>query len=304
MLERILVGTDASPEGRDAVVLGAAIAELAGAELTLIGGCYRHLIPSSGRFDRDSQLAELRRRINCDRDRYAPTARVEVTADDDAARVLRVNARRLRADLVVIGSSRRAPAGRCAIGRTGRHLLNETATALAIARRGLHQSAAQLSTIAVGYDGGAESVQALGLAEELAAATDAALVIDTIYEVPIPAFVLGEHGMHRDFEERRADERRGALAVAEQAVARTSPRSQLRVSVGTPGIELRRVSNGVDLIVIGSRRCGQFARLILGAAAETLIADCGTSLIIAGPGTANAANRSSAPADPRQRAHR
>ena len=290
MFRHIIVGADGSPEGQDAVVLGASIAAATGSGLAIVQS-FDPSLASDGNLDYQAQINETEHRLRVDSYRWAPRAYIEISADPLPARALRAYAERWQADLVVIGSSRRAPTGRCTVGRTGRRLLDKMPVALAVASRGLSEKEPLLSTIAVGYDGGPESARALQLADELAAAADAELLIETIYERPTPAFVRGEQSTPRLAQELRETERRGALAVAQRAVARTSPRSRLGICVGEPGLELRKVSESVDLTVIGSRRWGPSARIVLGEVGETLVSDCGSSLLITRRGSRRPSRR-------------
>lgn len=242
MFRHIVVGADGSRQAEDAIALAATIAAATGGELTLLRWASR-----------------------------SPT---------DAAQALRSHAERHCVDLVVIGARGHAPLGRCAISSAGRHLLGKTSAALAIASRGLSDRHPQLQCIGVGYDGGTESERALGIADELARVSGAELAIETIYEVPTPPLALGDASARTAAEQLHAAERRRALAVAERAATRTSPRSRASVRVGDPGLELRRASARVDLMVIGSRGRGPAARIILGGAGEALASDCGSSLLI------------------------
>lgn len=291
MRMRIVVGAQDSPEGQDAVALGAMLAATGGGALTLL----RALGPPTAAerpHDREMRLARAERDLHDAARRHAPDARIEISEDADPARALCEYAERSDADMVVIGSSRRAADGRCAIARTGRSLLKTLPAAIAIAARGLRGQPPRLTRIAVGYDGGTESRRALQLADALAVAADAELYIETIYEQPIPALVLGEPSTPEVVQELRENERRGAISVASRAVTRTSPRVRLHVRVGEPGREIRHASERADLTVIGSRRWGPCARVLLGGAGETLASDCGSSLIV----TSRAPRPLSAPA--------
>lgn len=278
MFRHIVVGAAGTREGQDAVALGAGIAEATGSELTLVRAV---AFPAS---DARASGYSARRRalhqLSEVRDLYAPGANIELIRSDDAAAALRAFSDRSHADLVVIGSSGSASPGRCAVSTTGRHLLDRLPIAVAIARRGLSQRGARLDGIAVGYDGGAESESARALAEELAAATGAELLIETIYELPAAALASAGSVPAEPIDDPRAAERRTALAVAERALASASPHARMGVCVGEPGRELRRASEAADLMVIGSRRCGPMARTMLGSAGERLASDCGCSLIV------------------------
>ncbi len=279
MFRRIIVGADGSPEGQDAVVLGAEIAAATGAGLTLLQSFAPFLMSTRGAMDRQSQVQEAERLLRADRHRFAPDAHIEIVADSNPARALREHAERWNADLVVIGSSHHAAFGRSCIGQTGRRLLDNMPAALAIAQRGLHEQGLRLSTIAVGYDGGPESERALKLADDLASSADAELLIETVNPEPLPAIAIGgtegEGWAHvREHEQR--DARELGLRAAAQATARV----QVDARVSDPGHELRELSSSVDVMVIGSRRWGAFARVVLGGVGETLVSDCGSSLII------------------------
>lgn len=296
MFRHIVVGADGGQRGEDAVALGATIAASTGSELTLLR-CLDPSLPCPSDPDRSPRLRKAERELERARSRWAPEAHIELESAGNPAEALCACAERCDADLVVIGSARHAAPGRCVIGRTGRHLLDVMPTALVIASRGLSEHEPHLSRVAVGYDGGPGSERAWQMADRLATAAGAELRIETIYE--LPAATPGADAPSPQAAQDRApdqdplaSERRGALEVAEHAVARSSPRSRLHVRVGEPGPELRRVSRGVDLTVIGSRRCGPADRIALGAAGEALVSDCGSSLLI----TPNQEARSLVPA--------
>ncbi|MGN6189981.1 MAG: hypothetical protein ACTHOE_13895, partial [Conexibacter sp.] len=83
-----------------------------------------------------------------------------------------------RADLLVLGSSRRVPDGRAGAGRTGRQALHGAGCAVALAARGLAAAAPEgfaPRRIVVGVDRSPEADAALALAHALAGASGAAL---------------------------------------------------------------------------------------------------------------------------------
>lgn len=282
MFRRIVVGADGSPEGKDAVVLGAAIAAATGAGLTLLGAFPPFSIVAGATSGRNSQSGWVDRQLSALRRQFAPSAHVTSVGDANAARALLIEAQSWRANLIVIGSSRQAEMGRCAIGETGRRLLNKMPSALAIAKRGLHQEAFALSRIAVGYDGGPESDRALQLADLLAAHANAGLFIESVNKDPVFPFVQGGRPTPAHLEEIRNGLELEALNIAKRAAARTAAPSKVNASIGEPGSVLRDISEGVDLMVIGSRRWGVLPRVLLGGVGEALATDCGASLIIVG----------------------
>ena len=265
MFTRIVVGDDGSPQGRDAVVLGAAIARVTGAGLTLLQSYPPFPISIEGHTDRETQTRDAHAQLARHRDRYAPDAHVEVVWDSQAARAISEYAERWHADLVVIGSAHHAVAGHCALGHTGRGLIERAPAALAVAEVGLHDHGLDLTKVAVGFDGGPESELALRLADEIAAAADAELQIESLVR------------MHGELSER---DRLDALELCRRAAFGTAARSRADARVGEPGLELRALSGEVDLMVIGSRRWGALARVVLGGVGEALATDCNSSLLV------------------------
>ncbi|HTW20296.1 MAG TPA: universal stress protein, partial [Mycobacteriales bacterium] len=280
-VKHIVVGSDGSPEGSDALVLGAALASVSGATLDLVGvfSLPLLLIPnvSEGRALRratERALGEQRRQ-------FAPTALVRTVADRSYARALGRFAQRARADIVVIGSSRHAPAGRCEIGRHSRQLLSEAPFALAIAKRGLHRTGAELQSIGVGYEGGPESATAAAFASALSRAASAQLRVLTVAEDSVPAFTAAEWmAVGSDWDSLRSSRLQKAREEAEELAADLPVRSEVLAAVGDPGTQLREWSDDVDLTVVGSRRWGAIARLVSGSVGETLVSDAGSSVLI------------------------
>jgi nucleotide-binding universal stress UspA family protein len=262
---RIVVGDDGSPQGRDAVVLGAAIARVTGAGLTLLQAYPPFPISIEGHTDRETQTRNAHAQLARHRDRYAADAHVEVVWDSQPARALSEYAERWHADLLVIGSARHAPTGHCALGQTGRGLIERAPAALAVAEQGLHEHGIDVSKIAVGFDGGPESELALRLADEIASAADAELLIESLVRA------------HGELSER---DRLDALELCRRAALGTAARSRADARVGEPGPELRTLSEELDLMVIGSRRWGALARVVLGGVGEALATDCASSLLV------------------------
>lgn len=263
MFTRIVVGDDGTPEGRDAVVLGEAIAAATGAGLTLVHAVAPVLFPIRSYTEGGITTGQEAHQLWADCHRFAPHALTEVVVDSNPARALGRYAQTWHADLVVIGSGRRSLAGRSAVGSTGRSLIQRAPCAIAIAKRGLHEHGAMLSTVTLGYDGSKRADAALQFADEIAAGAGAQLVIRTI--TPDPASSPGG---------------KLALQLCQAATDRTAANSQAELIVGDPGAHLQEMSDDTDLMVVGSGRWGTIARRVLGGVGETLASDCGASLLI------------------------
>jgi nucleotide-binding universal stress UspA family protein len=282
VFKHIVVGCDGSPQGRDAVALGAAIASVTGARLSLVGVFPTSLFPITGVTDRKTLRSEATRRLQRDRDHLAPGAFIRPVADSSVPRALRHYAERWHADLVVIGSSPSAAPGHVSIGRRGRQLLYDAPFALALAARGLHVRGPQLQTVGVGDDGGPEAQAALALGAQLARAGGSRLLVRRVVEDRAPAltpeqWIALEDWNHSDVW---ADARQTALVETEAACSNLGVHADVSATVGDPGYELRALSDTVDLVVVGSRRWGPVARLVSGGVGETLVTDTSCSILI------------------------
>jgi nucleotide-binding universal stress UspA family protein len=280
MFKRVVVGCDGTHEGRDAVALGQKIASATGAGLSLVGVFPPWLFPVPGTTDRHTLRAETERRLRDERRLLAPEAVVEAVADGSVPRALRHYAERWHADLVVIGSDVHSPDGQATVGRRGRQLLAGGPFAVAIARKGLHRNPVGLDTIGVGYDGGPESVVALELAAHLARESGARISVLSVVEDRVPALAPREWIGTKDWTRFWETEREHAQLRVESAVAPLGVPFEVRAVVGDPGLQLRGMSETVDLMVVGSRRWGTLARLASGSVAETLVAGSHCSVLV------------------------
>jgi nucleotide-binding universal stress UspA family protein len=275
-ISRIAAGVDGYPEGRDAVALGRVIAEATGAELMLVAVHQDPIVPMPSDMSWKSLRKEAERKLREVRDSHAPHARIVAESDVSIPRALHRVVRAHHRDLLVLGSIRDAPDGRVRIGKRTRQLLCHFECALAIAPRGMHaQPAVRLRKIGVGYDGGPESEAALALAAAIAAGAGADLQIRAVVDDRVPVLLrtaLGGliatkwHDVIAEEKQRLHDQ---SLAVGRQLGANAST----EVLCGRPADALLSLSNDVDLLVIGSRRWGPAARVLLGGTGEALLHD-------------------------------
>jgi nucleotide-binding universal stress UspA family protein len=246
-LSRIAVGVDGYPEGTDAVVLGAALARATGAELTLIAVHPEPLLVLPEGMNWTSLERQAEAMLREARDALAPEARIAVETSQSVPRALERVVRREHRDLLVVGSSRHAPEGHVRIGKRTRQLLGDFKCALAIAPRGMHRRPdRRLAHIGVGYDGGAES--------------DAAAVQRLAEPVAAEMEALREFGL--------------------SAARATGARARAEVTRGRPADALLELSTEVDMLVIGSRRWGPVARLLLGSTGEAVAHGAACPLVI------------------------
>lgn len=281
-ISRFAVGIDLSPSSTDAAVLAAAIAA-ADADVLLIAiePDLAFLIPPA---DQPRVRRETEQLLGHVRSAHVPGAQLTVANDLSIAKGLRRIAGERHRQLLIVGSSRGAQPGEVAIGRKTRQLLDHLPCALAIAARDLaDQPGFRLSRIGVGFDGGPESRAALATAAGIAASSGAELVLRGVVDDRIPALgwpdlwlasVRQIWGEVIDGEVRALHQRIGELTADLDVTVATE------VKRGRPATSLSELAGEVQLLVIGSRRWGPMAHLLLGGTGEALVRGAGCSLLI------------------------
>jgi nucleotide-binding universal stress UspA family protein len=271
-IARIAVGVDGFPEGEDAATLGHALAQATGAELMLVAVHSAPLLPAPPELSYASLRKQSQLVLREARDSLAPEARTVTTTDPSVAHGLHRIVQRHHRDLLVVGSSRLGPDGQVRIGKRTRQLLCQFECALAVAPRGMHSRTPRLERIGVGYDGGTASEAALALAGSIARGAGAELHIQAVVDDRLPAFawptlsgVLWTEVIHDEVDRVRGE----ALAAGR----RTASKIDVDVALGRPADALLALSERVDLLIIGSRRWGPTARLLLGSTGEALMHD-------------------------------
>jgi nucleotide-binding universal stress UspA family protein len=301
-LSRVAAGVDGYSEGRDAAALGGALARAAGAELMLISVHTDPLVvlpPGMNWHGLEQQSISMLREV---RDALAPDARIVVETDLSVARALWRVVRRENRDLLVVGSSRLGPAGHVRIGKRTRQLLCGFECPLAVAPRGLHERGEfAVRRIGVGYDGGPEARAAAALASGLAQACGAELHLWAVVDDRIRMLGWSKIGTGSAIAPQVGSEAAagaGSEASAwDNAVSRTEEllRAELEAAAaevgagivtvcevvrGRPADALLQLSGTVDLIVIGSRRWGLVARVVLGSTGEALLRDAASPVLV------------------------
>ena len=259
--------------------------------------CSWRSIPSPSSCSRRSSggrpcASRRRKRSAQTRDELAPGARIVVETDWSVPRALeRVVAREHR-NLLVMGSSRRGPEGRVRIGKRTRQLLCHFRCALAVAPRGLGAAPERrLSHIGVGYDGSEESQAALALAGSIAVAAGAKLSVRGVVDDRLPGVGWPSFGREQldcrsgcELTEPMVESLR---AQAQAAADATGADVAVDVDRGRPADALMELGEQVDLLVIGSRRWGAAARVLVGSTGEALLHDAGCPvLVVPRPGAA------------------
>lgn len=281
-IARIAAGIDGFPEGQDAATLGRLLAEATGAELMLVAVHTVPLLPPAAELSAASLRKESQRILRQTRDSFAPGARTVTATDHSVARSLQRVVERHHRDLLVLGSSRQGPEGRVRIGKRTRQLLCHFECALAVAPRGMHTDPRPLRSVGVGYDGKPESKAALALAASIAAGAGAQLEMLAVVDDRPPG--LGWSSLPRVVGSTWDDLIQTEMErIREQAVTagqRTKAGPDVMVARGRPAGALLEFSQTVDLLVIGSRRWGPAARVLLGSTGEALLHDAASSVLV------------------------
>jgi nucleotide-binding universal stress UspA family protein len=139
-----------------------------------------------------------------------------------------------------------------------------------------------IGTIGVGFDGSEASLDALALAAAIARRTGATLHVREVATLPVvlsagPAF---DETWFDTYREEAAAHVRAALAGLEDVDARGD------AVIGMPALELTRLSEHVDLLVVGSRGRGPLRRVLLGSTAAALSHESRCPLLVLPRGAA------------------
>jgi nucleotide-binding universal stress UspA family protein len=261
-------------------VLAAMIARAVDAELMLVAIHPDPLVPTPPDAGWKALHKQAEALLHKTRDSFSSKARITVETDWSIPRALERVVRREHRDLLVVGSSRHAAEGQVLIGKRTRQLLCHSQCALAVAPRGLSKNPApRLARIGVGYDGGGESRAALSLAGGLGLAAGAKLLVRGVVDdrmPPVGWVGMGGAFMIEDWDATIEEEVGFLRENAQSATRATGADAAVEIVLGRPADALLELAGDVDLLVIGSRRWGAIARLMLGSTGETLMhgADC------------------------------
>jgi nucleotide-binding universal stress UspA family protein len=262
MFRNVLVGVDGRQGGRDAIGLASDLVS-DGGKLTL-GYVYPadpHVWRgSSGPYDvveheRAQELLETAAReagIDADLRRHGSSS---------VGHGLHDLAETCGADLLVVGSARRGVVGRVLHGDDTRAALNGAPCAIAVAPAGYSQQPHLMREIGTGYNGSAESKNALEVARAFAAEHHARLSAFEAVSIPAIALSTGPAPID-DWMEGLLDDAREQVSALEGV--------ETHAVYGQAAEELAMFSASVDLLVVGSRSYGPVGRLVHGSTSHQL----------------------------------
>jgi nucleotide-binding universal stress UspA family protein len=128
--------------------------------------------------------------------------------------------------------------------------------------------------ITVGIDGSAHSVRALEWAIKEAAVRHAPVTVLTVHSVPMSGWTGNPIALSRD-----ADDQQKAYEAAEELTLKVTGQLgedkpaavTVRAVSGFPAQELIDASRDADLLVVGSRGAGGFAKLLVGSVSNQVV---------------------------------
>ena len=287
MFSKVIVGFDGSEQARDALMLGATLADRDGElivccvhRLNLLSARVEPAAPQLDQAEAERCLEEASRLLN---------GRMTFTglpvAGVGAAMALQHTAEQQHADLLVLGSSHRGAVGRVLVGSVTEETLHGASCPVAVAPVGWSRSLKdpRLAEIVIAYDDRAQAGAALSLAGALAAERDAHLRVLAIANTATP-FVLGPAaGMaYLATIENRV---KMVEEVVDAAIASLPDGVTVSSDVrkGLPPEEILRASHGLDLLVLGSHARGPLGRVMLGSVSDAVVRAAACPVLVVPP---------------------
>ncbi|MDQ5832728.1 MAG: universal stress protein [Actinomycetota bacterium] len=281
MYGKIIVGYDGSERSQDGLALGKLIAEASGADL-VVAGVFK-FDRRWGGVDPYLQEAEADHAREIERAAAAVGAEAEAIPSSSPGRGLHELAEEIGADLVVVGSSHRSPAGQVLAGNVGTALLHGSPCSVAIAPHGYATgSDPQLAEIVVAYDGSPEAQMALEDAIALARPSEALLKLVTVAEPPVISYGKGG-GSSQGWQTLKETVEAMMRDRLEQATASIPDDVRLESVLvnDEPATALAQIArNDGALLMLGSRAYGPLRRVLLGSVATKLARTAPCPLIV------------------------
>jgi nucleotide-binding universal stress UspA family protein len=283
-MSEIIVGADGSTRCEDAIAFARRLGAATGASVTLTGVAPYADWPSrtaSNEYrdylheETGAMLERLRERLD------GGDVALRVVAGTSPARALHGLAESGGAGLIVIGSTHRGRLGRVMPGSTADRLLDGAPCPVAIVPRDhrLHGDA-PISAIGVGYDGSDESRTAVRAAVQLAQRFGARLRVVRVFDAAqlgTPALMGGPGYVPviRDLENLAREELERLVGELPASVA-----AEAVFLSGSPSRELVTQSEGVDLLLLGSRGYGPMRAVLLGGVSHVVVREAACPVIV------------------------
>ena len=277
MLDKLIIGHDATDRGDDALALG----RLLGAKELVVAHVYvtATYITAVVYAEWREAIKEAAEHALTDALGDATDVRKEVIESSSVVRGLQDLANEARPDLIVVGSSHKAGIGRILSGSVTEGVLHGAPCGVAIAPAGFHAAAPEIERVGVGYDGLPESEAALARAADLARTMGAALsIIGMVEHVEAPGGAKGfAFAGAGDLKRARIDHMRSEL---DRALASLSGDIDASAKLIDGETETLADQDDIDLMVVGSRGYGPIRHVLLGSVSTHLVRDAPYPVIV------------------------
>jgi nucleotide-binding universal stress UspA family protein len=262
VFDNVVIGVDGRSGGRASVALAGQLAA-PGARVTfahvyVIGG----IVGRGGGLGVVLERQAAERMIAEERAAFSLDAELSTVMASTVSKGLHELAESQNADLLVVGSCHRGPIGRVLAGNDAVATLNGSPCAVVIAPAGYEDHLSKLTTLGVGEHASPEG--ALALEAALALGEQLGAVIHVWSVVPLQDLPPGEI----DPPDWPTTTER--LIQKEKDRLERIPGIDSDVIYGEPSDELLRLSEDVDLMVVGSRGQGPLGRLMNGSTSNYL----------------------------------
>lgn len=290
MFENIIVGVDGRQGGRDAIALAQ---RLAGPRARITLACVYGsdwLLGRGAGEESPSARAEALKLLTREREQAGVSAELAPAGDRPVGQGLHELAEACAADLLVVGSSRRAPLGRVLLGDDTHAALDGAPCAVAVAPQSYAESPDAIVSIGVGYDGSPGGARALAAARELGEALAAEVTV--LWVVSLQELSQAHP--------QPADWQRGAAEMVNERARQLAGLSGVhgQATYGGPREELEQFSRRVDLLVLGSRGYGPWERVFHGSISGHVIRHAACPVLVLAHRATEPANELAEPARP------
>jgi nucleotide-binding universal stress UspA family protein len=304
MSKPILVGYDPRRADHAPVELGAELARLTGAPLVVasVEGGAPILPVSTPQNDVDFAIGQIDpdllpdcgpalKQVDTKLDAYGVRYECRKLRSTSAARALQAEAEIDGAALLIVGSSHRAGPRSVLAGSTAQHLLYGAPCAVGVAPLGWKpedwRGPGKPAVIGVGYTDTEEGRQALESAHALARHLRAALRVISVVRENLkmrlesePGWINGRFG--NDVEDVEGEYRllRDRQVRAHIAELGGDVPAEAETLIGDPAEVLVDMSDGLDLLVCGSRGYGPVRGVLLGSVTRRVIAESQAPVVV------------------------
>lgn len=281
MERTVIIAFDGSPNSEDALELGEQLCDVFDAT-PVIASCVlfpKYLMdPPELKLAVEEDTKPLFERAEA---RLAPRE-VEVCSmfDESPARGLQKLAEDIEPLAIVVGSAHRGTLGRVLLGDVGSKLLSGAPCPVAVAPLGYaDREGEHLLRIGVAVDGGVESERALTEAIVFTERLHASLAVVSVLGAPPVGYGSNPWAASGDLDRMQREYTAQVLEDAAERVPNDVPVKIQRLK-GDPAQQLAKFSEGLDLLLVGSRGYGPLRRVLLGGVSASLMRNAACPVLV------------------------